>query len=300
MDYFVNRTAKILKERNLIMSGWEEITLNRDAAGDYMIKSPVEGNTFQVYIWDNFTTGNQDIGFKVANAGYPVVLCCATNYYFELAYNKDPEEPGEYFGGFVDTRKAFEFIPFDIFKSIHATTMGKPYNPEVDFKQLERLDPQAKNNILGLQGELWSEPIKGLDMLEYLYLPKLFGLVERSWSKQPGWATLEDLELREATLNDDWNIFVNMLGQREMPRLDYLFGGFNYRLAPPGILVVYVTLYANTQFPGLTIRYTTDGSDPTIDSKEYNSPVRVNGIVRASTFNTLGRASRASIIQNRK
>ena len=299
MDYFVNKTAEILSERDLILAGWEEITLNRDETGGYRVKSPVAENTFQAYIWDNFTPGNQDIGFKVANAGYPVVLCCATNYYFELAYNKDPEEPGEYFGGFVDTRKAFEFIPLDFLKSIHATTMGRTYDPEIDFQHLVRLDPRAKNNILGLQGELWSEPIKGPEMLEYLYLPKLFGLVERAWSKQPGWATLEDRELREAALQADWNIFVNVLGQQEMSRLDYLFGGYNYRLPPPGLKVAEGTLYANTQFPGLSIRYTTDGSEPTIDSEEYTSPVRVNGIVKASTFNTLGRSSRASIINER-
>jgi hexosaminidase len=184
MDYFLERTSKILKERNLILSGWEEIVLDRDETGDHVVKAPVESNRFQVYIWDNFTTGNQDIGYKIANAGYPVVLCSVTNYYF-VAYNKDPKEPGAYWGGFVDTRKAFEYVPFDVFKSLYATPMGRPYDPEVDFQDLVRLKPEAKDQILGIQGELWSEPIKGPEMLEYFYLPKLLGLAERAWAGSP-------------------------------------------------------------------------------------------------------------------
>jgi hexosaminidase len=300
MDYFLMRTNNILRERNLILSGWEEITLERDVTGDYTVKQPMESKKFQVYIWDNFTSGNQDIGYKVANAGYPLVLCSVTNYYFELAYNKDPKEPGDYWGGFVDTRKAFEYVPFDVFKSIRTTPIGRAYDPDTDFKDMVRLEPKAQSNILGIQGELWSEPIKGPEMLEYFYLPKMFGLVERVWAKQPSWATLDDAVLREDALNRDWNIFANTLGQREMPRLDNLFGGYNYRLPPPGAKVKDGFLYANSQFPGLTIRYTTDGSNPTIHSKEYSKPVQVDGVISLRTFNSTGRSSRISrVIEHR-
>ncbi len=296
MGYFLERTSKILKERDLILSGWEEIVLDRDETGGLAVKPPHESNGYQVYIWDNFTPGNQDIGNKIANAGYPVVLCSVTNYYFELAYNKDPREPGDYWGGFVDTRKAFEYVPFDVFKSLHTNTMGRPYDPGVDFQDMVRLNPGARDNILGIQGDLWSEPIKGPKMLEYFYLPKLLGLAERAWSRQPRWSTTKDSELYNATLQEDWNVFANILGQREMPRMDYLFGGYNYRLPPPGLKKVDGVLYANSQFPGLAIRYTTDGSAPTMDSKEYVAPVRVNGVVTACTFNSLGRASRTSVL----
>ena len=85
-----------------------------------------------------FTWGNQDIGNKIANTGYPVVLCSATNLYFELAHNKDPGEPGDYRGGFVDTRRALGYVPFDVFKSLHTTAMGWPYIPEFDFKDMAR------------------------------------------------------------------------------------------------------------------------------------------------------------------
>ena len=295
MDYFLERTTRILKERNLFLSGWEEIVLDRDERGDHVVKKPVEGSHFQVYIWDNFTPGNQDIGNKIANAGFPVVLCSVTNYYFELAYNKDPKEPGHYWGGFTDTRKAFEYVPYDVFKSLHTNPMGKPYDREVDFRGMERLDPDAKDRILGIQGELWSEPIKGPGMLEFFYLPKLLGLAERAWSAQPRWSTLEQVKEYDSALQKDWNVFANALGQRELPRLDYLSGGCNYRLPPPGLSIVDGILYANTQFPGLIIRYTTDGSEPTISSEVYTSPVRVDGAVSASTFNSVGRKSRAAV-----
>ncbi|TFH24128.1 MAG: hypothetical protein E4H10_11070 [Bacteroidia bacterium] len=159
-----------------------------------------------------------------------------------------------------------------------------------------RLDPGAEKNILGLQGELWSEPIKGPDMLEYFYLPKLLGLAERAWSSQPGWATIQDEARRRVMLSEDWNAFANAVGQRELPRLDHLSGGYHYRLPPPGMKVEEGTLYANTEFPGLTIRYTTDGSEPGMQSAEYTAPVQVGGMVRARTFSTRGRGSRTSVI----
>jgi len=297
MDYFLKRSGRILKERNLILSGWEEIVLERDEHGDHLVKLPLDGNNFQVYIWDNFTAGNQDIGNKIANAGYPVVLCSVTNFYFELAYNKDPLEPGHYWGGFTDTRTAYEYVPFDVFKSLHHTPMGRPYDPETDFQDMARLHPDARYRILGIQGELWSEPIKGPDMLEYFYLPKMLGLAERAWSRQPRWAKLEEKERYDSALHEDWNLFANAIGQREMPRLDYLFGGYNYRLPPPGLQIVDGILYANSQFPGLSIRYTTDGSIPNLDSEVYSSPIRVDGIVTACIFNSLGRASNISVIR---
>ncbi len=295
MDYFLARTGELLRERKLNLSGWEEITLDRDESGVYVVKPPLESPGYRVYIWDNFRPGNQDIGYKIANAGYPVILCSVTNYYFELAYTKDPKEPGEYWGGFVDTRKAFEYIPFDVFKSISYNTLGRPYDPGVDFQDMVRLNPKAKDLLLGLQGCLWSESIFGPESLEYFTLPKMLGLAERAWSPQASWETIDEKELREKALEADWNIFANALGQRELPRLDYLSGGFAYRLPPPGIKIEDGKLYANTQFPGLSIRYTSDGSDPESDSEAYRDPVRVKGEVRAGTFSSSGRGSRILI-----
>lgn len=294
MEYFLARTGDLLKEKQLMLSGWEEITLDRDESGAYVVTPPPENPGYQVYIWDNFTSGNQDIGYKIANAGYPVILCSVTNYYFELSYNKDPLEPGEYWGGFVDTRKAFEYIPFDVFKSIRTNPLGRPYDPEVDFRDMVSLDPEAKEHILGIQGCLWSESIFGPVSMEYYTLPKLLGLAERAWSTQPSWATLENVEERERALETDWNLFANALGQRELPRLDHLSGGFAYRLPPPGVKIRDGMLYANSQFPGLSIRYSTDGKEPELNSREFTDPVQVDGAAQVRILSSRGRGSRTT------
>ena len=93
-----------------------------------------------------------------------------------------------------------------------------------------------------------------------------------------------------------WNEFANRLGQRELPRLDSLFGGTAYRLPPPGAVVENGVLEASTEYPGLVIRYTTDGSDPTAQSTEYSGRIAVTGTVKLSTFDTRGRASRVTTV----
>jgi hexosaminidase len=100
-----------------------------------------------------------------------------------------------------------------------------------------------------------------------------------------------------ASRDKDWNRFANIVGQREMPRLDYLFGGFNYRIPPPGAVLREGFLHANVDFPGLTIRYTTDGSEPDAESPVYSEPVEVSGMVMLRSFDTKGRGSRVSVVE---
>ena len=75
-----------------------------------------------------------DLGNRVANAGFPVVLCNVDNFYLDLAYTHHPDEPGHYWGGFVNTRRAFEFIPFHVF---HSTITNKYRIPYGEVKSFE-------------------------------------------------------------------------------------------------------------------------------------------------------------------
>ncbi|MFO7933696.1 MAG: family 20 glycosylhydrolase [Bacteroidales bacterium] len=291
--YFGSRLFAILERKGLTMAGWEEIAMERTEEGEWVPNPEFSGGAMIPYVWNSLGE-NLDLGYRLANGGYPVILCNVDHFYFDLAYSHHPSEPGLYWGGFVNTRDAFLFAPYNVYRSAISGRWGNPIDPEEAFRGMERLQPGAYENILGIQGELWSETIKGGEMLEYYYLPKMLGLAERAWSGQPSWASAGDLQERISAMDDDWNEFACVVGQREMPRLDHLFGGYGYRLPPPGAEIRDGKLSANSAFPGLTIRYTTDGSRPDGTSMVYEGPVEAPGQMVLRTFDTRGRGSRAS------
>jgi hexosaminidase len=288
--YFLERLMDVLRKYDLTIGGWEEVAMLISEDG-WKPNPAFIGQKVVPFVWNSLGS-NLNLGYRLANAGYPVILCNVNNFYLDLAYNADPKEPGLYWGGFVDTRKAFDFIPYDVFKSSLWDNQGRPVVPELAYRDMERLKPEARKNILGLQAELWSETLKNQSMLEYSALPKLLGFAERAWSQAPGYETIENNAVRIKAVDTAWNLFVNQVGYNEFPRLNYIFGGFNYRIAPPGAVVRNGKLYANMDFPGFIIRYTTDASEPDKNSQVYNEPVDVNGAVKLKAFNSVGRSSR--------
>ena len=64
-------------------------------------------------------------------------------------------------------------------------------------------------------------------------------------------------------------------------------------------VIVNGKLLANVAFPGLTIRYSTDGSEPDSNSTPYRGPVAVAGTVALKTFDSRGRGSRVSVVSQR-
>lgn len=69
-------------------------------------------------------------------------------------------------------------------------------------------------------------------------------------------------------------------------------GGYNYRIPPPGAVITAGKLYASTSFPGLTIRYSTDGTEPDENDPLYEGPVEVTGKVVVTAFDRAGNSSR--------
>ncbi len=294
--YFVRRAKAILDGLGLKTAGWEEVALAREQteSGIRYVPHPEfdDGNVVP-YVWNN-VPGSEDLGNRLANAGYPIVQCNVTNFYFDLAYNKDPLEPGLSWGGFVNTFSAFEFIPEDVFRSARTNSWGSPIDEAALRQNQDALTAEGFSNILGLQSELWSETVKGPQMLEYYVFPKMLGFAERAWAPQPDWAKIGDRAQRQQALAQAWNGFANRLGQHELPRLDHRLGGVGYRLPLPGAVIENGLLKANVLYPGLTIRYTTDGSEPTADSPVYEGQVEVpaTATIKLRTFDSRGRGSR--------
>ena len=295
---FFKRVLKMLEKYNVNICGWEEIAMLKDKSGKIYANPEFKGKAIP-YVWNNLWN-TQDLSYKLANAGYMVVICNVSNFYFDLAYEKHPLEPGLHWGGFVGPKQAFDFSPYDVFKSTHFNgNMGEVFTSK-DAAGMEKLKPEARKNILGIQAQLWSEQIVKPELLDYQLLPKLIGFAESAWASERVWESIEPDEEREKAVDKDWNTFVNSIGLNEFKRLDYLWGGYQYRIPPAGAIIKDGLLYANTEYPGFIIRYTTSNSEPDEKSAIYTKPIRIQENVKLRVFNSLGRGSRTIKISNNK
>ncbi|MCK9411159.1 MAG: carbohydate-binding domain-containing protein [Prolixibacteraceae bacterium] len=295
--YCLRRISAILKDNGVKdIGGWEEAALISDANGKPTPNFEFVGKGLLPYLWNN-TEGAEDLGYKLANAGYKVVLCDVSNFYLDFPYDKDPVEPGNYWAGFLDTKQFYAFAPFDLFKTTTKTAMGRTIDTDKEYSGKVRLKPEARKNILGVQAQIWSETIKGEAMLEYYYLPRLIAFSETAWSTKRKWETIENRDAREKQLTSDWNKIANILALKELPRLSQLNGGYNFRVPLPGAIIKDGMLNANVEFPGLEIRFTTDATEPTLQSQLYTQPVKVSGTVKLMSFVIGGKSSRISEVQ---
>ncbi|QMU26754.1 family 20 glycosylhydrolase [Adhaeribacter radiodurans] len=300
--YYFRKVNEILKIRNLYLSGWEEVAMRKteiEGQKHYIPNPDFVNENIHVDVWNNtLGGGSEDLAYRLANAGYKVILSNVTNQYFDMAYNSTFEEPGFYWGSFVDVDKPFYFIPYNYYKNTKKDKFGNPL-PKSVFAGKERLTDFGKNNIVGIQGLLWAETIITPERMEYMILPKLLGLAERAWSPDPDWAVEKDTVKSEALYQQAWARFANILGKRELPRLDYYSGGYQYRLPPVGAVVQNGQVSANIQLPGLTIRYTTDGTDPTFRSRIYREPITETGTVKLRAVSRTGRGGKVVTLENK-
>ena len=144
------------------------------------------------YVWNNSVGGGaEDLAYRMANAGYKVVLVPVSNNYLDMAWNKNPEERGLDWGGYAGLEKPFAFLPFDYYRNTRYDYRGNPVDPAV-FVGKDRLTDYGRANVVGLEGALWSETLGGDGRLDYMLVPKIFGLAERAWAPDPAWAGEKD------------------------------------------------------------------------------------------------------------
>jgi hexosaminidase len=154
--YFVRQMAKILKERDLPMFGWEEIAVGHGADFDAEVAPTVGG----VNCWHS----TPEAAIAALKGGYPVILSNVNRFYLDLTYSWHPAEPGLVWGGVLDEFKSLEGYP----------------------SKLCPVDPDSVSaKVLGIQGQVWSETLRSPQMLFEYMLPKALGLVERAWNNEP-------------------------------------------------------------------------------------------------------------------
>jgi hexosaminidase len=289
---FYGRVEEILKAHGIPLSGWEEIGLRKTRLDGRpkMIPNPdFAARGFRAYVWNNAVGGGaEDLAYRMANGGYQVVLCPVSNLYLDLAWNQNPEETGLDWGGYVDLKKPFEFIPFDYYRNVRFDLRGNPVDRAV-FLGKDRLTDYGRSNILGIQGNLWSETLNAEGKLDYKLVPKLFGLAERAWAKEPDWARETDEAKSAGLFRDAWSLFVSLLGKRELPRLDRESPAWSYRIPKPGLKVVEGQVRCSLEIPGFVLRYTADGNEPTAKSPEVRGPIPLANDLRVAAFARSGR-----------
>lgn len=283
-DYYTERLKKILDEKGLKFYGWMEIATKKGK-----VNPKFQDAGFVAYCWDTVGGwGGEEMPYHLANAGVDVILCNAPNLYFDFAYNKHAEEPGLYWGGWVNERDSYNLLPYDMYRSVRIALNGTPMDWDKAIKKAngtpkERLTAEGKKHILGIQGELWSETIKGEQMMQYYIFPKIVGLAERAWDAVPDWSMISGKQTREKAYNEALGAYLTKIARKEMPYWEKQ--GINFRLASPGIEIKDGMLYISNSVPGTTVHYTTDGSEPTEQSPIWTAPVPVEGTnIRAATI----------------
>ncbi|MCH5242113.1 MAG: family 20 glycosylhydrolase [Muribaculaceae bacterium] len=149
--YFVERLAKIAKEKGIKIAGWQEVALNHSTEYDSVV-APV---TYGVNSW---TKGGKENSKKMAEKGYNVILSNVDYLYFDHHYSGHPEEPGMWWGGILT-----EFTPL---------------NATID--TLMPADSLTQSKIIGISAHLFGETIRDFGMVKRYVFPRILGLAERA------------------------------------------------------------------------------------------------------------------------
>jgi hexosaminidase len=153
--------------------------------------------------------------------------------------------------------------------------------------------------VRGLEATLFTETLRAPARIDYLVMPRLLAVAERAWAPDPAWATEPDAAKAAALHRAAWSGFVNELGRRVLPRLDLEHAGVAYRIAPPGLMLDGDKVLVNHVLPGILLRYTTDGSDPTAASREVAGPIAERGLIKVAGFDRNGRPGLVASIDRR-
>lgn len=172
--------------------------------------------------------------------------------YFDYYQSDDMKAEPLAIGGYVPVRRVYSFEPF---------TSG--------------MTDSQKALVMGPQSNLWTEYVPTLSHLQYMELPRMAALAEVQWT---------------APEKKDYHDF-----KCRMPRLIACYGreGYNYARHifdtdvdfRPDRGSCSLEMSASV-YPGSTVRYTLDGSQPSAASEPYGRPVGLNSdcIISAAAF----------------
>lgn len=283
-SYFGIEVSKLVKAHGIgTMQAWQDGLKDAKNAAEFATEH------VNVNFWDTLYWGGFDSVNDWANKGFRVVVSNPDYVYLDFPNEVHPAESGYYWGTrFSDERKIFSFAPDNMPQNAETSLDrdGNPFSAKSD---------KPWPGAYGLSAQLWSEVVRTDNQMEYMIYPRMISVAERAWHRA-GWE--QDYQAgREykggethlvdvKALDKDWTRFANVLGHRELAKLDK--AGINYRLPVPGARVVGGKLEANTSFPGMVVEYSTDGGK---NWQRYDDKARpqVSGEVQIRTASPDGK-----------
>jgi hexosaminidase len=179
-------------------------------------------------------------GVEAAKMKHDVVMTPGTPCYFDH-YQAGPEGEPLAIGGFNTVKRVYDYEPIP-----------------------KELNKEDEAYVLGAQANVWTEYITTPEHLEYMVLPRMAALAEVLWAPKE---------------NKNWDSFNERLQYHfkgyAQKGLHFSPGNFTVSIKPStenGQLIV--TLF--TEALKGEIRYTTDGSEPTVQSEKYEKPIAIN------------------------
>ncbi len=254
-SYFGLEVSQLVKAHGIDkMQAWQ------DGLKDAKDSQAFATKNVAVNFWDTLYWGGFDSANDWANKGYQVVISNPDYVYMDFPYEVSPDEHGYYWGTrFSDEQKIFSFAPNNL-----------PQNAETsvdrDGNHFTAKSDKPWPGAYGLSAQLWSEIVRTDQQMEYMIYPRALSVAERAWHRA-SWEQDykagreykggETHQVDTQTLDKDWLRFANLIGQRELAKLDK--AGVSYRLPVPGARIIGGKLEANISLPGLGIEYSTDG-----------------------------------------
>lgn len=262
--YFIDKINQLCKSKGLHMAGWEEIGMVNKGSGMKQNPDMADKENMQLDVWNNVIgAGNDDLVYRLANAGYPTVLISASNLYFDMMWNTQKQEPGLKWATYADLYHSYSLLPEDYFANIHTYYSGKDLSQEYKQK-LTRLSQQGRKNFLGIKGGLWTETVTSLPRVDYMVFPRFFVLAERAWSAPRNYESETNFNTQD--FDKDYTSFIHRVSNVELKSLT---GKVHYRLPAVGLKLTGDSFKANIEYPGFQVYYTLDGSKPSLSSQKY-------------------------------
>lgn len=192
-------------------------------------------------------------GIKSARMGHDVVMTPGSYMYFDF-YQADPKTQPYAIGGYTPIKRVYSYNPVPV----------------------DSLTAEEGKHIMGVQANTWTEYIKDSDHLEYMMFPRALALAEIAWSPQEN-RNWEDFKPR---MNANIPVLQRM-GINTFTLSDEIEAVMKVDTVKKEIEVV---LDAE-KYPA-EIRYTTDGSVPTVSSTLYKGPIIVkdSADIKAAIF----------------